>query len=190
MHPYYHSSFSIVFPEAILTENVTYSQGENATLQCTSMGGPNNTYQWLHNETVIEGETSENLTRPFVIVTTGGVYTCKVSNLAGNHNASTFLFVYPYIVSDPLSVYVSTGSAVVLTCGAEAFPNPEYLWVRPDGRNISGENFGRNLSISIIEYGDEGEYYCNASGMGETAMSESAIITGTCMVVTSAIISR
>ena len=181
MHPYYQCSYSIVFPEADLTENsinTTYSQGENATLQCTSMGGPNNTYQWLHNETVIEGETSENLTRPFVIVTTGGEYTCVVSNLAGNHNASTFLFVYPYIVSDPLSVYVSTGLAVVLTCGAEAFPNPEYLWVRPDGRNISGENYGRNLSISIIEYGNEGEYYCNASARGETAMSEIAIITG------------
>ena len=171
----------IVSPEASLTEgslNNTYNRGDTAILLCTSRGGPNNTYQWLANGTEWDGQSSQNLSLANVTAIDGGMYTCVVSNLAGSDNASTFVFIEPYIVSDPVGDKISIGSTVVLTCGAEAFPNPEYLWVRPDGRNISGTNHGRNLTIASIEYGDEGEYYCNASARGMTAMSEIAVVVG------------
>ena len=173
--------FPSVVPEATLTNsslNETYGAGDTALLQCISRGGPNNTYQWLANGTEWDEQSSQNLTLPDITAIDGGMYTCVVSNLAGSDNASTFVFIEPYIVSDPVGDEISTGSTVVLTCGAEAFPNPEYLWVRPDERNISGTNYGRNLTIASIDYGDEGEYYCNASARGMTAMSEIAVIVG------------
>ena len=144
------------------------------------MGGPNNTYQWQANETDLEGWTLPILVLPNVTADTGGMYTCVVSNLAGSHNASTFLFVDPYFVSPPGDVQVSVGNRVVLICGAEAFPNPEYLWQRVDGMQI--RNYivnGRNFTIPSSEFGDEGDYYCIASGTEMSFQSESGRITGT-----------
>ena len=121
---------------------------------------------------------SENLTVFDIEASDGGMYTCLVSNLAGNHSASTFLFVYPYFVSDPIGEMLSIGDSIVLVCDAEAYPSPEHLWVCPDGRSSCTNNTGRNFSILSIEYGDEGEYFCNATSNERTEMSEIAVITG------------
>ena len=83
-------------PVAILSGpsiNQTLDQGDTAVLECNSQGGPNNTYQWKANRTDIMTETSENLTILDVTAANGGLYTCEVSNFAGNHSASTYLFI-------------------------------------------------------------------------------------------------
>jgi hypothetical protein len=69
---------------------------------------------------------------------------------------------------------------VRLTCVAEAFPNPEYLWVRADGETIRDDILtnASSLMITSIEYGDQGGYFCNASAREETAVSQVAVITG------------
>ena len=160
--------------------NNTYNRGDTALLQCTSRGGPNNTYQWLTNDSYIDGEVSENLTLSNVTALSGGEYTCLVSNEAGNDNASTFVFIFPYIVTEHGGVNTSTGSTVMLVCDAEAFPDPEYLWLRSDGEAIREDitNNSRNLVFSSIEFGDEGGYYCTASGRGKTAPSQVGILSG------------
>jgi hypothetical protein len=160
--------------------NNSYARGSSGSLECSAMGGPNNEYQWMVNGSIITGETSQNLTRSNISADDGGMYTCFASNLAGNDSASTFVFVLPYIVSDPDSQSVSTGSTAVLECDAEAFPQPEYLWLRADERNIRSQvsDNGKYLNISSVEYGDEGGYYCNAS-VGEVSVSSGvAVITG------------
>ncbi|SMN00267.1 hypothetical protein SPONL_1150 [uncultured Candidatus Thioglobus sp.] len=150
-------------------------------VECTSLGGPNNTYQWQANGTNLVGETSPNLTLSGIVASTGGIYTCAVFNQAGSHSASTFVFVYPYIIIEPPEIIiVSVNSSVLLVCDAESFPNPEYLWLRAEGRSfreVIATN-GRNLNISSINYGDEGEYYCNASARGRNAQSQVAVIAG------------
>ncbi len=130
--------------------------------------------------TELVGEMSPILLLPNVTASTGGMYTCVVSNLAGNDNASTSVFAAPYFVSQPRDVLVSVGSSATLVCTAESFPNPDYQWQRRDGRPIrSGIVInGRNLTISSIQYGDEGEYYCNASANQQTIVSEVGIIIG------------
>ncbi len=144
------------------------------------MGGPNNTYLWQANGTELVGETLQILVLPNVTASTGGMYTCVVSNQAGNDSASTSVFVYPYFVSQPRDVVVSVGSSAMLICVVESFPNPAYQWQRMDGRPIHGgvSTIGRNLTISSIQYGDEGEYYCNASANGQTIVSEVGVIIG------------
>jgi hypothetical protein len=178
-----------VSPQANLTEpsiNNTYYQGSTATLVCTSLGGPNNTYQWWAKETDIIGETAETLTLPNVTASTGGMYTCIVSNTAGNHSASTFVFIHPYFEVDPSDQQTSVGSCVVLVCDAVAFPSPEYLWQRLDGESISSNTVTeRNLSITSVQYGDEGEYFCNASVRGITIQSRNGLITGNGILIVS-----
>ena len=60
----------------------------------------------------------------------GGVYTCIVSNAAGSDSASTTLYVAPYIVT-PLEEQTLTtnGSNVSISCDADGFPNPSVSWV-------------------------------------------------------------
>jgi hypothetical protein len=146
-------------------------------LECTSSGGPNNTYQWLANGIDLTGETSGNLTLPNVTAATGGIYTCMVSNIAGSHNTSTFVYIYPYFVNQPLDFQVSMGSTLEVVCDTKAFPEPEYLWHRVDGMDIRSEieTNQRNLTISSVEFNDNGDYYCNASGI---VQSQSFLITG------------
>jgi hypothetical protein len=160
--------------------NQTYFNGQMAALECVSMGGPNNTYLWQANGKELIGEVLHIL---MINITheSGGEYTCFVSNLAGRHSASTFLFVYPYFLSHPGDVQVSLGSMILLTCDAVGFPSPEYLWQRADGRGIRGGvvNNRRTLRISNVEFGDEGEYFCNASGSGVTVQSSNGTITCT-----------
>ncbi|SMN00271.1 HK97 major tail subunit [uncultured Candidatus Thioglobus sp.] len=180
---------SIVSPQASLGEffiNETYYVNETAMFVCNSKGGPNNTYQWQANGTDLDGEISQNLTRFNVTSRTGGLYTCVVSNEGGNHSASTFMFVYPYIVIEPPgSVTVSIESSVLLVCYAESFPSPTYLWFRADDGSIREGILtnGSSLSISRIQDRDQGGYYCNTSARGITVQSQVAIITGMIIII-------
>jgi hemicentin len=174
------SFFILVPPVSNFTStNQTYSQGDTAMLECTSMGGPNNTYQWQANGTNLDNETLPILMIFQITAENGGEYTCVVSNLAGSHNTSTFLFVYPYFLSHPGDVEVSLGSIILLTCDAVGFPSPEYTWQRADGMSIMSDSDidGRVLNTTV-EFGDEGEYYCIALGRGLSIQSQNAIVTG------------
>ena len=103
-----------------------------------------------------------------------------VSNIAGSNNASTFIFIFPYFISHPQSEEASVGSAVLLICDAASFPSPDYLWQRSDGMNIRNDIVihERNLSISSVEYEDEGGYFCTASARVVSVPSNIAIVTG------------
>ena len=166
-------------PEANLTTqsiNRFYNEGTTATLVCTSFGGPNNTYQWQGNGTNLGGQNSDTLALPNVSASTGGIYTCIVSNIAGSDSINTSVFVAPYFVNQPLDQQVSVGSPLLIICDVEAFPNPDYLWERVDGRSIRNgiATDGRILNISTVNFGDEGEYYCKSSEI----QSRNVLVTG------------
>ncbi len=82
-----------VAPMAMAPSDQTYNQGDDVTLGCTAMGGPNNNFQWLLNGTPIPSETSSLLRLLRVRAGNGGVYTCMVTNAAGTSNATTSVFI-------------------------------------------------------------------------------------------------
>ena len=174
----------VVSPQVTLNRtsiNQTYELGDTATLECFSPGGPNNTYQWLMDGSVFIGEVSTTLVLPGVTVSAGGTYTCVVSNAAGNHSASTLLLVSPYFIEQPLEVVLlSAGSIFNVSCVAAAFPDPEYQWGHEDGReirtNISANKSG--FTISNVQFGDEGSYYCNVTSNGIVNTSSSSLLIG------------
>ena len=62
--------------------NISYSQGDQLTLNCTSEGWPQPEYSWMFLGDVISNNS--NLTIDNVDTTHGGEYICSVTNYAGN----------------------------------------------------------------------------------------------------------
>ena len=124
----------------------------------------------------------ENLTLANVNASTGGVYTCVVTNAAGNDADSTFLFIAPYFIFETANEETSNGSSVTLQCVAEAFPSPDYQWVRTDGIQLREELRSsantNTLNFDPVLFGDQGDYYCNVASREEVAHSQDITLTG------------
>ena len=170
-----------VAPEVFtLSVNQTYERGDNVTLNCLAIGGPDIVYQWQGNGTVISIETSSTLMFSNINASTGGQYSCVVSNSAGYDSASTFVFISPYFITQPEDKEAHNGLNIILMCEAEAFPTPQYQWVRVD-RPINDAVLGVRstlLSFMPFMYGDEGSYFCNALSGGVNTQSTMAILRG------------
>ena len=157
----------------------TYEVETNATLECDSLGGLGNAYGWRANTTDIPEETMETLTLTNVNASTGGIYTCVVTNAAGNDSEDTFLFIAPYFITEPVNKETTNGSSVTLLCVAEAFPSPEYQWMRMDNQSIrTNLNDSFNLlTFDLVLFGDEGDYYCTASSRNISIESRHVTVT-------------
>ena len=150
--------------------------GSNVTFSCSAMGGPDITYYWMKNGRIIENESI--LVIADVDASSGGSYTCLVSNAAGNDSASTTLYVAPYIVT-PLEEQTLTanGSNVNISCDAAGFPSPTVTWVNMTNVEISNTSL---LQFSPVMFGDEGVYRCEATaqinGMVFIASNQTTLI--------------
>ena len=173
----------IVSPEGsviVSPVNGTFSRQDNVNFSCSALGGLGNTFQWIKDGVELENETSGLLTLLGINAISGGEYTCTVSNAAGNESASTFLFVSPEILVQPVSVNTTNGSMAVLRCDAEAFPEPEYLWEHINGTtgdNVMGTNTNE-LVFNPVLFGDEGNYLCTVNSNRIKVSSETATLTG------------
>ena len=159
----------------------TSSQGSDVILECTApQGGPSNTFQWLNSSGSVVSTTS-TLTLTNVMAADGGTYTCMVTNDGGTNSATTSVLISPYFTSQPQAVGGDSGTMVTLTCEAEAFPSPVYQWSRTDGGTIGTTATGQassTLVFSPLQFGDEGDYLCNATSSGVTIQSAPATLSG------------
>ncbi len=169
----------------MLSPDQLYSRGSNVVLLCVVQGGPRNSIQWLLNKEVLSEELiSSNVSMLTLLNVTGadgGMYTCNVTNRAGTSNATTSVFISPYFTSRPQNVGGVNGSMVTLTCMAEAFPEPEYQWLRADGETIREAIMGENSAILLLSplmFGDEGLYFCRVTSGGRIIDSNNATLSG------------
>ena len=144
------------------------------------MGGPRNTFQWYKDSMSLSGENSSILTIVNVSLNDGAEYTCEVYNIGPPANASTFVFIGPRIIQQPLDATVTAGNNASLDCLAESFPDPTYQWTFSNGstlnlNSVSGTETD-TLSFQPAEYGNEGGYVCIASTNNITATSDVAIL--------------
>ena len=151
----------------------SYNRQDNVTLNCTASGGPGNTVQWRRNGITLPNETSYILEIFNISASQGGEYTCMVNNSAGIGSASVSINIRPEFTSQPQDLQAVVGSTEALRCEAEAFPSPQYQWVRIDGQNIrAGITTDSMLMFVPLMFGDEGLYFCNATSRGETIQSD------------------
>ena len=156
--------------------NTVFSQGDNIALICIAFGGPNNTFQWEMNGNIIGNDSMLEVMD--IDASSGGNYTCTVSNAAGIGSASTTLYVAPYIVT-PLEEQILTanGSNVNISCDTDGFPNPTVSWV--DMTNTEVVNMSL-LEFNSVMFGDEGLYRCVATaeinGLGFNATDDTVLV--------------
>lgn len=167
-------------------DSQVYRRGEDATLVCSGQGGPENMFEWRRNEELLVQSMMLEIAN--INASSGGEYTCVVSNEAGNDSASVSLNVVPYFIIQPESAMGSNGtSSVVLMCEAESSPAPEYQWGRVDGRELGSNVMGSdsvNLTLNPLLFGDEGEYYCNVTSGASTVQSSAATLTSKSSLLT------
>ena len=178
--------YSTVPPNAVLTDSSvdqSHNLGESTALMCNSTRGENITFQWQMNGLNITGETAPDLTLSDLSLMDGGNYTCVVTNDHGSDSITTSLFINPNFITQPTDIFLDSGSFAFLRCVAEASPDPTYQWGRVDGGEIRNgiTNDTSILTFDPVEFGDEGEYYCNVSSQHTTEViirSMEATITG------------
>ena len=180
--------------------------GSDTTFTCSARGGPNNTIAWIRsfNESQLQALISQrpvnvsavlNVLSPIAIGDTlsistinatqdGGGYLCVVVNEAGADINSTVLYVRPAITLQPQTVQTLANVSVSISCLADSFPPPFYMWEKFNTNTGSYETVpGSNnsvLAFTSIDYEDNGVYRCIArtDGIIENATSDNAVING------------
>ena len=177
--------------DVVITPPETFeTSNSEVNFTCTAEGGPNNTFQWFLNDVPVDDTDPELTITPsndanssILSISSinatqhGGIYTCLVTNAAGNSSNTTTLNVQPIILIQPISqIFTSNGNNEQLVCQAEAFPYPTYTWIRLDG-----EDLGINtsvLSFTPVMFGDEGTYQCIVKSGNEEVNSTTSTVIG------------
>ena len=143
----------------VTVSDMISTRGSNVTFNCSAMGGPQNSFTWMKDGVMVGNDTT--LTVTDIDASSGGSYTCTVSNSAGNDSASIILYVQPYIVT-PLEeqTLTSNGSEVNISCNAAGFPTPTVNWRDMEDMVVSNDS---QLLFSPAMFGDEGLYRCVAT---------------------------
>ncbi len=169
-----------------ISNDQTYSRGDNATLICSALGGPNLFFRWQANSSYLDGENSSTLLLSNVDASDGGEYTCVVFGSGSNVSESVSVLISPYFLVEPQDIIGSNGSSVELLCAAEAFPSPSYQWVKQDEsiRESLTMSSSGNLIFNPLLFGDEGRYFCNVSSHESFLQSDVVTAFGKVYIVT------
>ena len=123
----------------IQPQNATFDYEDEVSLTCTCQGGPKNTFTWLLNgSSIISGTNSYTISSTefssILIISYitaadhGGLYHCIVQNIADNGSDTTYVFISPRFKIHPVQTLSVSGMIKILTCEAESFPVPQYMW--------------------------------------------------------------
>ena len=118
-----------VAPSVELVPDIAVADvGGEVNLMCNVQGGPNNIFMWKKDSGLLENETTNTLQLTNVAVSDAGVYTCTVSNAAGDGSDYTQLYIAPNIITAPENETASVYESVIFSCVAEGAPVPDIVW--------------------------------------------------------------
>ena len=133
------------------------------------------TIQWFRNGVELTNQTTLVLEIMNVMASEGGDYNCTVDGVASD---VVTVYILPQFTSQPSQI--SSDSTTTLTCTASGFPDPVYMWGRVDEMDIRSDIM-TNLSTLVFDplmFGDEGDYFCNATSGGVTIQSQAVTVNG------------
>ncbi|MDR3228727.1 MAG: immunoglobulin domain-containing protein [Puniceicoccales bacterium] len=136
-------------------------EGGAATFSATATG-ESRTYQWLHNGTVIEGETASTLTLRQVLLADAGTYQVRVTNAGGSD------------ISEPATLTVTGYDIYGLTTKGAKFTAPKF---NKNVRPLAPKT--KQIFVWTVDYGDgNGEQVLTNKGKPVTAASYTAKADG------------
>uniref|UniRef100_M3ZDA5 Cell adhesion molecule-related/down-regulated by oncogenes n=1 Tax=Xiphophorus maculatus TaxID=8083 RepID=M3ZDA5_XIPMA len=153
------------------TDSVTPQVGSSVVLRCDAHGVPKPEITWYKNgRQLAEGNglkiNGHQLEVIGIQTTDGGIYTCKVSNVAGQVDRTFRLTVHPPVLDGPQreSVNYTLDSHVALLCEATGVPVPSITWLK-DGTPISSLQWqwsvrGNRLELGPLTLSHAGTYTC------------------------------
>ena len=174
--------------------------GEDFLFMCNVLGGPNNEFQWTLNTVFLPTETISTLQLTNVTVDDAGVYSCTVTNSAGEDSSETELFIAPNVITSPQDMTANATDNVTFTCVAEGAPVPNIMWEyagiddddTPSTSDDSGSEFSVDTVVSLTtvnsnltleaSFFNYGEYRCIATSDPLVLnVSATAILSGKCL---------
>ncbi|XP_069039515.1 hemicentin-1 isoform X2 [Lepisosteus oculatus] len=163
-------------------EIVTPRAGGSVTLHCDAQGVPEPEVTWYRNGLQLAPDHGLKMDRhrleiQGVQVADSGLYTCKVSNIAGQVDRTFRLTVHvPPVLDQPLQQTVTRtlGTHLTLLCEATGVPAPSITWLK-DGTPIESSiqwrwaAGGSRLELGPLQLSHTGTYTCLArNSEGET----------------------
>ena len=163
--------------------------GQDFNMTCSVEGGPDNSFEWDKDSEILVDETTDTLFITDVAVSDAGLYTCTVTNAAGNDSDATQLYVAPNIITAPQNIGTDVGNSVNFSCVAEGAPVPSITW-EYNGNDLSLSGSVSNsmtssigivittvneatvfstLTIKPVEYDSYGVYRCVANSSRSSA---------------------
>ncbi|KAJ8413768.1 hypothetical protein AAFF_G00063660 [Aldrovandia affinis] len=163
-------------------EFVTPQVGSLVSLRCEAKGNPEPEVTWYRNGLQLAAGNGLRVEGPMleiqgVQVADSGIYTCKVSNIAGQVDRTFRLTVHvPPVLNEPLQEALAhtMGSHITLFCEATGVPAPSITWMK-DGAPIESSVQwqwsvrGSRLELGPLQLSHAGTYTCVAKNSeGET----------------------
>ncbi|KAG7230562.1 hypothetical protein INR49_025278 [Caranx melampygus] len=179
-------NLSVYVPPSIkggnLTTEVTALLDTVVTLECEARGVPLPTITWYRNgEAILSHRQAQYVERghylkiPRAQASDAGLYTCKVTSVAGSAEKAYELDVYlpPTIAGgdDGLTERkVTLSKPLILECEAGGHPPPSLTWLKDgvpvhDGESVRVLEQGKKLEIPSATVSDSGRYVCVATSI-------------------------
>jgi hypothetical protein len=172
-------TLSVVAPPQILTPtaptSVTLNEKQPLNLSVTA-SGLFLSYQWHLGGGPILGATGSTYSVLSAEDSNNGVYTCVVSNAAGEATSpavTVLVITPPVITAEPEDTFVAQGQPVTLTFAASG-PQLAYQWWH-NGLPITNATNGSH-NIAAMAIANIGVYHCKVTNSAGTATTRYALV--------------
>ncbi|XP_033937393.1 hemicentin-1 [Pseudochaenichthys georgianus] len=177
---------SVYVPPSIKGGNITTEAtallDTTVTLECEARGVPLPSITWYRNgEAILSNRQVQYVERghylkfPRVQASDAGLFTCKVTSVAGSAEKSFVLDVYlpPTIAGGedgPTERKVVLSKPLILECEAGGHPPPSLTWLKDgvpvrDGESVRLLEQGSKIEILSATVSDSGRYVCVATSI-------------------------
>ena len=156
------ATLAVYFPPGIQTQpqNLTVTQGQNASFAVVANGSPPFSYQWDFDGTALSGATNDSLTLTNVQTAQGGSYTLVVTNPVGSVTSQVATLTVdapPSITTQPQSQWVMQGQNVSFSVVASGIGPFMYQWFF-NGSSLGWAGRSATLTVNNVGSNNTGSY--------------------------------